>query len=75
MTKERRLAAVEDALTPVQLVMRWIEEIHRYGDMLSYIHSLADRPLGDMPMDRLGRAAKQNAAHRTRGVPRAEADR
>lgn len=75
MTQECRLAAVEEALTPVQLVLRWIEEIHGYDDMLSYIHSLADRQLGDMPMDRLGRAAKENAKLRTRGRPRAEADR
>ena len=31
MTLARRLAAVESALTPTQLVLRWLEEAHSFG--------------------------------------------
>jgi hypothetical protein len=71
----RRLASVEAALTPTQLVLRWLEEIHRYGDMASYMRSLIDRPIGDFPMDRLCREAKESATARSRGRPSAEIDK
>jgi hypothetical protein len=71
----RRLAAVEAALTPTQLVLRWLEEIHRYGDMPSYMRSLVDVPIGDFPMDRLCREAKESATVRSRGRPPAETDK
>lgn len=45
----RRLASVEAALTPTQLVLRWLEEVHRYDDMASYMRSLIDVPIGDFP--------------------------
>jgi hypothetical protein len=72
MTKERRLAAAESDLRPVELVLRWVEEIHAYDDMSAYLDALAERRLGDYPMDRLGRQAKANAEARSRGKPRAE---
>ena len=75
MTVESRLAKVEAALSPTQLVLRWIEEIHAYDDMSSYLHSLPQRPVGDFPMDRLGREAQESARIRTRGRPRAEIDK
>jgi hypothetical protein len=75
VTVETRLAKVEAALTPTQLVLRWIEEIHAYDDMSSYLRSLADRPIGDFPMDRLGREAQESARTRTRGRTRAEIDK
>jgi hypothetical protein len=71
----RRLASVEAALTPTQLVLRWLEEIHRYGDMPSYMQSLIDLPIGDLPMDRLCREAKESATTRSRGRPSAEIDK
>jgi hypothetical protein len=74
-TTARRLATVEAALTPTQLVLRWLEEIHRYGDMPSYMRSLVDLPIGDFPMDRLCREAKESAAMRSRGRPSAEIDK
>jgi hypothetical protein len=71
----RRLGAVEAALTPTQLVLRWLEEIHRYGDMPAYMRSLVDHSLGDFPMDRLCREAKESATARSRGRPSAEIDK
>jgi hypothetical protein len=75
VTVETRLAKVEAALTPTQLVLRWIEEIHAYDEMSAYLRSLADRSVGDFPMDRLGREAQESARIRTRGRPRAEIDK
>ncbi len=71
----RRLASVEAALTPTQLVLRWLEEVHRYGDMPSFMRSLLDRPIGDFPMDRLCREARETAMVRSRGSPSADIDK
>lgn len=71
----RRLARVEAALTPTQLVLRWLEEAHRYEDMPSYMRSLIDLPIGDFPMDRLCREAKETAMVRSRGRPTADIDK
>ena len=72
---DRRLATVEAALSPTQLVLRWLEEAHRYHDMTGYMQSLVDRPIGDFPMDRLAREAQESARIRSRGRSRAEADK
>ena len=75
MTVEARLGEVEAVLTPTQLVVRWIDEIHAYDDMSAYLRSLTERPLGDYPLDRLSRDAREGARLRTRGMSRAEADK
>lgn len=71
----RRLAGIEAALTPTQLVLRWLEEIHRYDEMPSYMRSLVDVPIGDFPMDRLCRQAREAAVARNRGRPSADIDK
>lgn len=75
MTSAQRLAKVEAALTPKQLVLRWLEEAHRYGDMPSFMRSLIDKPPLDYPLDRLVREAREGGRVRSRGAPRAEAER
>jgi len=72
---DRRLANVETALSPTQLVLRWVEEAHRYDDMTVYLRSLVDRPIGDFPMDRLAREAQESARIRCRGRSRADAEK
>ena len=32
MTAERRLAKIEESLSPTELVLHWLEEAHRYDD-------------------------------------------
>ena len=71
----RRLASVEATLTPTQIVLRWLEEVHRYDDMPSYMRSLLDRPIGDFPMDRLCREARDIAMVRSRGKSGADIDK
>jgi hypothetical protein len=36
MTTERRLAKVEAALDPKELVLRWLAEAHAYDDFTAY---------------------------------------
>jgi hypothetical protein len=42
MTLARRIAAVEATLSPAQLIMRWLDEAHAFGDLESYVRSLLD---------------------------------
>jgi len=72
---DRRLANVETGLSPTQLVLRWLEEAHRYDDMTAYMRSLVDRPIGDFPMDRLSREAQESARIRSRGRSRVDVER
>jgi hypothetical protein len=56
-------------------VLRWLQEVHRYDDMPSYMRSLIDLPIGDFPMDRLCREAKESTMVRSRGRPSTEIDK
>ena len=75
VTAGRRLEALEAALSPTELVLRWLAEAHAYDDFSSYVRMLLDVDPGDFPMDRLAREARASAQQRSRGLPRAEADR
>ena len=61
MTAERRLAAVEAAMTPTEHVVRWLEEVHAYGSLEAAVRSMLDDPNGVPPLDRLVREAKTSA--------------
>lgn len=75
MTTAHRLEKVEASLTTTQLVVRWLADAHRFGDMGTYMRWLAEATPGDFPMNRLTREAKESAAIRTRGASRADVDR
>ncbi len=75
MSAGRRLDALEAALSPAELVLRWLAEAHAYDDFGSYFRALLDVDPADFPMDRLAREARESAKQRSRGRPRAEADR
>ncbi len=67
MTIARRVAAVEAALTPTELVLRWLDEAHAHGDLEGYVRSqLADSP-ADTPINRLAREAVTGATAATKG--------
>jgi hypothetical protein len=57
VTAERRLAALETSLTPTQLVLRWLDEAHAFGDLESYVRSQLAEPSYEGPLDRLAREA------------------
>jgi hypothetical protein len=61
MTLTRRIAAVERALTPTQLVLRWLDEAHAFGDLESYVRSQLAEPSAEGPLDRLAREAASGA--------------
>jgi choline dehydrogenase-like flavoprotein len=71
-TVERRLAEVEASMTPTQLVLRWLDEAHRYNDLNAYARSLVETGPAAFPMDRLAREASESARTRGRGVARDE---
>ena len=74
MTAERRLAAVEAALTPTELVVAWLEEAHGYGSLENAVRALLTEPNPVPPLDRLARAAGDGARARAKGKPAAERD-
>jgi hypothetical protein len=75
VTTAQRLTKVEAALSPKQLVLRWLEEAQRYTDMGAYLDSLIDAPSSTWPMDRLVHEARDSAQTSSRGTPRADAEK
>ena len=67
MTAERRLAALETSLTPTQLVLRWLDEAHAFGDLESYVRSQLAEPSYEGPLDRLAHEAASGARASLRG--------
>jgi len=67
MTLKRRLDAVESALSPTQLVLRWLAEAHAYGDIEPYVASLLSQDPPVAPLDRLAREAVQGTRTAMRG--------
>jgi hypothetical protein len=57
MTLRRRVDALEAALSPTQLVLRWLAEAHAFGSLEAYVTSLLDLPGDQQPIDRLCRDA------------------
>src|SRR5688572_11113227 len=48
-----RLANLEAALSPTELVIRWLDEAHAFGDFVAYVDSLLDQPDDQFPLNRL----------------------
>jgi hypothetical protein len=69
MTLDRRLAKIDETLSPTQLVLRWLAEAHAYGSLEAYVASILDLPGDDQPIDRLCREAHDGAWARLHGKP------
>ena len=67
MTAERRLARLETSLTPTQLVLRWLDEAHAFGDLESYVRWQLAEPSYEGPVDRLVLEAVQGVRASLRG--------
>jgi hypothetical protein len=67
VTAERRLARLESALTPTELVLRWLDEAHAFGDLESYVRWQLAEPSAEGPLDRLDREAAAGARASLRG--------
>jgi hypothetical protein len=68
MTAERRLAKVETSLSPTQLVLRWLDEAHAFGDLESYVRSLLAEDTAEGPLDRLARQVEHGVRISLRGT-------
>src|SRR5664280_2184016 len=67
MTLTRRITAIETSLTPTQLVLRWLDEAHAFGDLESYVRSQLAEPSSEGPLDRLAREAATGVRVSLRG--------
>jgi hypothetical protein len=67
VTAERRLARLEASLSPTQLVLRWLDEAHVFGDLESYVRWQLAEPSAEGPLDRLAREAASGARTSLRG--------
>ena len=67
MTLARRVAALETALTPTQLVVRWLAEAHSHGSLEAYVHAILDDEPEAYPLNRLCREASAAARAGVRG--------
>src|SRR5664280_467229 len=67
MTLTRRITAIETSLTPTQLVLRWLDEAHAFGDLESYVRSQLAEPSSEGPLDRLAREAASGVRVSLRG--------
>jgi hypothetical protein len=60
----RRVANIEQVLTPVQLVLRWLDEAYAFGSLAAYSDSVLASAPSAMPLDRLCREADRSARAR-----------
>jgi hypothetical protein len=67
MTLARRLASVEAALLPTELVVRWLDEVYAYGDLVTHARSLLEAESQETPLDRLAREADAGARASAKG--------
>ena len=67
MTLGRRLAKIDETLSPTQLVLRWIAEAHAFGDLELYVADLLAHDPPVAPLDRLAREAVHGAQAAMRG--------
>jgi hypothetical protein len=67
MTLARRVDALETSLSPTQLVLRWLDEAHAFGDLESYVRSQLAEPSSEGPLDRLAREEASGARASLRG--------
>jgi hypothetical protein len=74
VTTERRLAKIEAALGPKELVLRWLAEAHAHDDFTAYTRAIyAIGPEG-LPLDRLINETIDWIEATQRGVPRDDRD-
>jgi hypothetical protein len=67
VTLARRLATVEAALSPTELVVRWLDEAHAYGDLVTHARALLEAESTETPLDRLAREAAAGARASAKG--------
>lgn len=74
MSSDRRLTAIETALSPTELVCRWLDEAHAFDGLDAYTSWLIDQPVDALPQDRLLREAADGVRARRGRRKAAEVD-
>ncbi len=74
MTLARRVAALEAALTPTQLVLRWLAEAHAHGSLNAYVDAHLDDDPEQFPLTRLAREAVAGVRSGARSRVREQSD-
>jgi hypothetical protein len=67
MTIARRLASVEATLSPTELIVRWLDEAHAYGDIVTHARAMLEAESAETPLDRLAREADAGARASAKG--------
>jgi hypothetical protein len=62
VTAERRLARLETALSPTELILRWLDEAHGHDSFVAFSRAIYALGPGALPLDRLVREARSGAA-------------
>jgi hypothetical protein len=75
MTAERRLDAIEGALSPTELVVAWLAEVHNCGTLDACVRTSLEEADYVPPINRLAHAAMDSARLRAKGKPREEIDK
>ncbi len=72
MTLARRLAKVEESLTPTELAVRWLDEAHAHGGIEAHARANLEDESAEPPLNVLARAASSGVRSRLRGKPLAD---
>jgi hypothetical protein len=75
MTAERRVAAIEGALTPTELVVAWLVEGQAYGGVDAFVRATLEEEDYVPPINRLAHAAIDSARLRAKGKRCEEIDK
>ncbi|MGH2464321.1 MAG: hypothetical protein ACRDGI_02575 [Candidatus Limnocylindrales bacterium] len=70
MTLERQVASIEAALTPTELVVRWLDAAHAAGGLEAWVRGQLADDAAPAPMDFLARAASEGVRVALKGKPR-----
>jgi hypothetical protein len=74
VTLARRVEKLEMALTPTQLVLRWLAEAHAHGSLEAYVSASLDNPPEAFPLNRLAREAVARVRSGARSRVREQTD-
>lgn len=74
MTATRRLAKVEGALQPLEVVLRIISEAKEHGDLPSYARAISQEPVEAAPLSRLAAEVEASVRTASKGRPHEEVE-
>ena len=67
---KQRVDALDDCLSPTEIVLRWLQEVVGFPSADDYVASIKDRPRSAWPLHRLTQEAERAATASSKGMPR-----